>query len=134
MAEEMLSPPVRRASPPSGPIAREPSFLRLGWVDRVAQESATRHAGLAPRQAGGRFNPRPATGDPDYSDEECAVLKAIDAWRTHTRQPATHLDVFRIVKGMGYALGYAVVPHGYKIVRDDDVALAPPRLRAVSPD
>jgi hypothetical protein len=129
------------AAPSPTPPRRPPSsfgpkthFPLLGVPDAAAQGHAVAAAAAARRRPGNRYNPHPATGDPDYDPEQAEVLKALAVYRQeHHLAFTVATDVFRVMKGMGYVK----VPHGFRLVPIDAPEPAPPPvppLRLHRPD
>lgn len=115
----------------------------LGVTSQKNRTSALSRSALAhKRKSAMKGRQHPTTGDPDYTADETALLRAILEWRTRSgRSYPTNCELLGLVRG----LGYVKVPHGYKLVElsADQMALIPaemdggelrPALRVVCPD
>jgi hypothetical protein len=109
--------PRRRPRTVANPFRPRESFANLGRLYRDTQKKGTAAAARSTRRRpGNRYNPSPYSGDPDYTPEQFAFLKAVAAWRQASLKPfPAALDIFEVVLGMGYVLippGYTLAPIG----------------------
>lgn len=85
---------------------------------KALHATTVRHANSPGRYRGNLITnqPHPATGEPEYTDADTAYLLAIDAYATKVKRRFLQASEY---KSILESLGYVVMPHGYKLVEDE---------------
>jgi transposase len=105
---------VRTRRPWSREFTPQQDFPRLGEPDAMASASGTAKSIESRKRKADAGERGPSVFfDPDYSNDEVELFRAILEWRgrTHRSHP-TNSEMLGLIRG----LGYQKVPHGYKLV------------------